>query len=170
MSDTQVKKETPEVPADHPVVLRWKDWMPGRMAFASERGYFSGCMLKGFAPEWRQDLEAEVSAAQVANEYFTANPGFLVVELIPHGREILCVLSKTKSPQERDEDAAVAKEWDEIKARRAAEREEREAKGREAAEAAAKEAALAAEAAAKETKRLVELGKRHEANCRKEKA
>jgi hypothetical protein len=170
----QVKTEVPELPDNHPARLKWKDWMPGRIAMAMPWGHISGCMLKGFKPETRQTLRADgaevyeaVSAAQVANEWFAANPGLLVLSLIPHGDEILCVINKTLSPEEVDENNEISRWWDWKRNELKQEREERDRKARESIEAAAKEAAEKAEAEAKETKRLAELGRRHEKNCKK---
>ena len=168
MSDTQVKTEVPAVPEGHKA-LEWKHWYPGKIGFANAVGHYSGCMFKIFRPEMRGDVPVE--ASQVANEWFTVNPGMLVVEATPFGggavEAIFCVFTKILSPEEYDENDDIMREVGELREKRARERKERQAEAEAKANEASVKAAEEAAAAEKELKRLAELGKRHEKNCGK---
>jgi len=167
---SQVKTECPAPPANHPVHTKWKGWLPGKMGYANSQGHFPGCLIKIFRGEYRGEVpESWVEASQIANEWFAANPGLLVVDVRYGVDAILVIFTKIIDREEQEE-------WDEVQyeARRLID-ERKEARAAKVAEAETKanEAKVKAEAAAKEEekelKRLAELGRRHEKNCSKAK-
>lgn len=170
MSESQIKTEVPELPATHKA-KEWKHWYPGKIGFANAVGHFSGCMLKIFHPEQMLDGDTHetVEASEVANRWFAANPGMLVVEVLPMSNtSLLVVFTKILSPEEYDENNEIMHEVSMLREKRSEERAARQAAAEEPARLAREKAAEEATAAEKELKRLAELGKRHERNCKKE--
>ena len=168
-TESQVKEECPKPPENHPVNTKWKGWLPGKMGYANREGHFPGCLIKLFKPEYRANVDRDVDASVVANEWFAANPGLLVVDVRMDMDTVLVIFTKIIDREEQEEWNEVQLEARQLidarKEKRAAMLEEAEGRQNEAkakAEAEAKEAE-------KELKRLAELGKRHEKNCKKEK-
>lgn len=149
--------EVPKAPETHPAVKSWKGWYPGKMGVANERGYYPGCAFKMF------------NNPDEANAWFTENVGLLVVDVQLSQGFILVMYTKILDPEEKQESDDVMHEVREMLDKRRAEREAREEEAKARAEESSKKAAEEAEAAEKELKRLAELGRRHEKNCRKEK-
>ncbi len=164
-------QEVPTLPENHPA-QKWEGWYPGKMNVAfPERGHATGCAFKlftGYYDDTKNNVY--VSPDELANAWFMQNPGLLVVDVKFETGCILIAYTKVLSKDEIDEFQEVQHEArlliDERKAKRAEMMEE----GKKNAEAAAKAAAEQAKADEKELKRLAELGKRHEKNCKKERA
>lgn len=165
--ESQIKQEAPPLPEGHPV-QKWSGWYPGKAGMANERGYVPGVAFKEFRREDRNGVT--LSSAEVANEWFRANPGLLIVDVRYTASALLVAYSKILDPEEKAESDEVMHEARALIDKRKEERAEREAKAAEDQEKRDAEAAKQQEAEAKELKRLAELGRRHEKNCGKGKA